>query len=296
MTTTVTKPILQEKQKEAEELTTMIKDYKALGVANLTKVRAAQLQEIKKKLRGKVYTKVVKNTIIRRAIAETKDKAGIEKIEPHLTGSNVLMLTDLNPFKLVLLLEQSKVKITAKTGDTAAIDVVVPSGNTGMAPGPIISQLGSIGLPTRIESGSVWINKDTQVAKKGDVITERLASVLSKLGIKPVEAGISIKAMYDDGVVFTGDQLHLDLDAYKRDFQTAQQYALNLTLFTAYPEPDAMPLILKMAHSYAYNLSIYTEYATKENIQDLIRKANSEMLSLSGAIAKKDPKAAPIAG
>ena len=296
MSATVTKLIIEEKQKEAEELTNMIKDYKAFGVANLTKVRAAQLQEIKKKLRGKVYTKVIKNTIIRRAIAETKDKAGIEKIEPHLTGSNVLMLTDLNPFKLVLLLEQSKVKIAAKTGDTAAIDVIVPAGNTGMAPGPIISQLGSIGLPTRIESGSVWINKDTQVAKKGDVITERLASVLSKLGIKPVEAGISIKAMYDDGVVFTGDQLHIDLDAYKNDFQMAQQYALNLTLFTAYPEPDAMPLMLKLAHFDAYNLSLYTGYATKENVQDLIRKANSEMLSLSGAIAKKDPKAAPIAG
>jgi large subunit ribosomal protein L10 len=293
---TTLKPIQEEKQQEAQALATLIKDYKAFGVANLTKVRAAQLQEIKKKLRGSVYMKVVKNTIVRRAINDTNDKKDIDKIQPHLTGSNVLMLTNLNPFKLALLLEQSKVKISAKTGDTAAIDVIVPAGNTGMPPGPIISQLGAVGLATRIESGSVWINKDTTVAKKGDVINERLASVLSKLGIKPVEAGISIKAMYDDGTVFTGNQLHLDLDAYKRDFTTAHQYAFNLALFTAYPEPEAMPFMLQKAHLDAYSLSLFSGFPTKENIQDLIRKAHSEMQSLSGAISKKDPKAAPIAG
>jgi large subunit ribosomal protein L10 len=295
--TTTLKPIQEEKEREAEQLATLIKDYKAFGIANLTKVRAAQLQEIKKKLRSSVYMKVVKNTIVRRAIKDTNDKTGLEKIEPHLTGSNLLMLTNLNPFKLALLLEQSKVKIVAKTGDTAAIDVVVPAGNTGMSPGPIISQLGAVGLATRIESGSVWVNKDTTVAKRGDVINERLASVLSKLGIKPVEAGIVIKAMYDDGVVFTGNQLHLDLNAYRNDFQTAHQDAFNLVLFTAYPVPEAMPFMLQKAYFDAYSLSLFSGFPTKENIQDLIRKVYSEMQSLSGAIARRDPKAAPaIAG
>ena len=296
MTTQTLKPVQEEKQQEAQALATLIKDYKAFGVANLTKVRAAQLQEIKKKLRQSVYMKVVKNTTVRRAIKDTNDKKDIDKIEPHLTGSNVLMLTNLNPFKLALLLEQSKVKISAKTGDTAAIDVIVPAGNTGMPPGPIISQLGAVGLATRIESGSVWINKDTTVAKRGDTINERLAGVLSKLGIKPVEAGISIKAMYDDGTVFTGSQLHLDLNAYRNDFQTAQQYAFNLTLLTAYPAPEAIPFMLQKAHFDAYSLSLQSGFPTKENIKDLIRKAHGEMQSLSGAIAKKDAKAAPIAG
>jgi ribosomal protein L10 len=86
MATTTLKPILQEKQRETEELTALVKEYKAFGVANLQKVRAAQLQEIKKKLRGKVYTKVVKNTIVQRALKGAGDKTGIEKIEPLFTG------------------------------------------------------------------------------------------------------------------------------------------------------------------------------------------------------------------
>ena len=96
----------------------------------------------------------------------------------------------LNPFKLALLLERGKVKTTAKSGDIAAMDVVVPAGNTGQPPGPIISQLNGVGLPTRIESGSVWVSKDTLVVRRGEVINERLAGVLSKLGIKAVELGI----------------------------------------------------------------------------------------------------------
>ena len=34
--------------------------------------------------------------------------------------------------------------------------------------------------------------KDTRVAKPGDQISQKLASLLSKLDIKPIEAGISV--------------------------------------------------------------------------------------------------------
>lgn len=287
------KPAVQQKTKEVEEIGALISQYKNFGVADLQKVRAAQLQELKKKLKKDVYMKVVKNTIIKRALVQVKNKQGIEKIDPHLAGSNIIILTNLNPFKLALLLEKSKVKISAKAGDKAAQDVIVSAGNTGMPPGPIISQLGAVGLATRIESGSVWINKDTVVAKKGDVINERLASVLSKLGIKPVEAGLAIKAMYDDGVILTQEQLRLDLDVTRKDIETAYSYAFNLAIAAAYPTLTTTPPLLQKAHTDAYKLSIYAGIPTKETIKDIVRKAYQEMASLSVAIAKKDPNAAP---
>ena len=135
------------------------------------------------------------------------NQADLKKLEVYLDGSNVYMFTDLNPFKLALMLERGKVKTTAKSGDVAAMDVIVPAGNTAQPPGPIISQLNGVGLPTRIESGSVWVSKDTLVARRGDVINEQLAGVLSKLGIKAVELGISMRAVFDNGLIITGDQL-----------------------------------------------------------------------------------------
>ena len=285
--------ILAQKIREVEEIKQLISQYKVIGVASLQKVRGAQLQELKKKLRGNVYMRVIKNTLMKRAIMESKEKPGLEKLVEHLTGANIFLFTNLNPFKLSILLEKSKVKTTAKAGDIAAFDVIVPAGNTGQPPGPIISQLNSVGLPTRIEAGSVWITKDTLVVEKGEVISQRLASVLSKLGIKPVEAGLSMKVAYDEGLIITEEQLRIDLEAFKRDLETAHKDAFLLSFNIAYPTAENIELLLLDAHKKAYNLSLNAGIPTKETIKDLLRKAYAEMLSLSNRLQMIDEKAAP---
>lgn len=272
--------VLQEKISEVEQITQLIKKHKVIGIASLQKVRAAQLQELKKKLSDKAYMKVIKNTLMKLAIENCKEKPELKKIEEYLNGSNVYLMTDINPFKLALLLERGKVRTTAKAGDIAAFDVVVPAGNTGQPPGPIISQLNAVGLPTRIEAGSVWINKDTLVARKGEVISERLASVLSKLGIKPVEAGLSMKVAYDDGLVITAEQLKIDVAGTKQTIEKSHMDAFALSIAVTYPTKENVVVLLQLAHQKAYALSINAAIPTKETIADLLRKAHAEMLSL----------------
>jgi large subunit ribosomal protein L10 len=279
-----------EKAREVEEIQGLLEKYKTIGVAGLQKVRAAQLQELKKKLRGIAHLRVIKNTLMRRAVAKCKSKDGIENLEGQITGSNILLFTDLNPFKLVILLQKSRVQITAKAGDIASWDVVVPSGNTGLPPGPIISQLGGVGLPTRIESGSVWINRDTLVVKQGEVIDARLASVLSKLGIRPVEAGLIMKAVYDDGLIITEEQLRIDLDEIQRNIQEAGVYAFNLSLNAAYPVPETIELLVQTAFQQAYNLSLNAVIPTSETIVDLLRKAHIEASSLNAKLGGLEEK------
>jgi len=284
---------MEQKAEEVEEVKKLIQQYKALGVAGLQKVRAAQLQELKKKLKDVAHVQVVKNTLMKRALAELKDRPNLEKLESFISGSNIFLLTDINPFKLALLLERGRVKTTAKAGDVAAMDVIVPAGNTGLPPGPIISQLGSVGLPTRIEVGSVWVNKDTLVAKKGDVIDARLASVLSKLGIKSVEVGLIIKAVYENGLVFTEKQLHLDLEGFKLNVMEAQHNALSLSLNAAYPLPENIILLVQTAHRKALNLALNAAIPTSETVVDFLRKAHMEALGLSAKLPKEGEKAQP---
>jgi large subunit ribosomal protein L10 len=285
--------VLQEKISEVEEIAQLIKKYKALGIASLQKVRATQLQEFKKNLADKVYMRVIKNTLVRKAIENCKEKPNLEKLADHLTGSNVYLFTNLNPFKLALILEKGKVRTTAKAGDIAAFDIIVPAGNTGQPPGPIISQLNAVGLPTRIEAGSVWVSKDTLVARKGDVIDERLASVLSKLGIKPVEAGLSIRVIYDEGLIIAQEQLRIDIKETQQTIQKAHADAFALSLSAAYPTPENTVALLQLAHQEAYALSINAAIPTKKTIADLIRKAHMEMLSLSSRLPTLEGKATP---
>jgi large subunit ribosomal protein L10 len=289
----MSRQIMVQKTEEVEAIKNLVLQYKSLGVANLKKVRAAQLQELKKKLKDVAHIQVIKNTLMRLALAESKDKLNLEKLEVFVSGSNIFLFTDLNPFKLAFLLEKSRVRTTAKAGDVAAIDVIVPAGNTGQPPGPIISQLGAVGLPTRIESGSVWINKDTLVAKKGDVIDIRLASVLSKLNIKPVEVGLIVKAIYENGLVFTEDQLHLDMEVFKRNLMEAQSNALSLSLNAVYPLPENIVLLVQMAHRKAFNLALNAAVPTSETIGNLLRKAHMEASSLSAKLPKVEEKVQP---
>lgn len=286
--------VLQEKMDEVQEIAQLVKQHKVIGIASLQKVRATQLQAFKKNLQGKVYMRVIKNTLMRKAIEENaKEKPDLNKLLDHLTGSNVYLLTDLNPFNLALTLEKGKVKTTAKSGDTAAFDVVVPQGNTGQPPGPMISQLNAVGLPTRIEAGSVWVSKDTLVVKKGEAISERLASVLSKLGIKPVEAGLAMRIAFDEGLIITGEQLRIDVDGTRKSVESAYADAFALSLSVAYPTADSMVALLQVAHREAHALSVGAAAPTKDTILDLIRKAHMEMLSLSSRVPTVEEKKAP---
>ena len=282
--------VLQEKAGEVEEIKKWLGEYKSIGVASLQKVRATQLQELKKSLQGQVYLRVMKNTLMKIAI-DNMGKDDLKKLEPYLDGSNILLFTNLNPFKLALLLEKGKVKTTAKSGDIAAMDVVVPQGNTGQPPGPFISQLNGVGLPTRIESGSVWVAKDTLVVRKGEAINERLASVLSKLGIKAVEAGLSMRAAFDEGLIVLEDQLHIDVNATRNNLLESQSAALALALGVAYPSADTIKSLLQIAHQKATALSVSAGIVTKDTIADLIRRANAEIKSLNTAVEQTKPKA-----
>ncbi|MGD0450079.1 MAG: 50S ribosomal protein L10 [Candidatus Bathyarchaeia archaeon] len=283
--------VLEEKSTQVEAIKDILKEHKSIGIASLKKVRASQLQELKKSMAGKVYLRVLKNTLMRIAIEEM-NQADLKKLEVYLDGSNVYLFTDLNPFKLALLLERGKVKTTAKSGDVAAMDVIVPAGNTGQPPGPIISQLNGVGLPTRIESGSVWVSKDTLVARRGDVISEQLAGVLSKLGIKAVELGISMRAVFDNGLMITGDQLKVDVDATRKSVEQSNQEAFALAMGISYTTKETIKPLLQNAHQKALALAVGAAIPTKETIGDLIRKANMQMTTLSGAVDKAKPKVA----
>ena len=281
--------VLEQKTSEVEQIKELLKAYKYIGIASLQKVRAAQLQELKKSLSDKVYMRVLKNTLTKFAIDSLKDD-NIKKLDEHLEGANLFLFTDINPFKLALLLERGKVKTTAKSGDIAAMDVVIPEGSTGQPPGPIISQLNAVGLPTRIESGSVWVSKDTLVVRKGEPINERLAALLSKLGIKAVEAGLTMKVVLDENLIITGEQLKLDIEETRKNIQQSNSEAYALTLTIAYPTNENINTLLQIAHKEAYALALNATIPTKETIDDIIRKAHTQMLNLKTKTENNKPK------
>ncbi len=219
--------------------------YPVIAAADLTKVRSSQIHELRKRLRDRVTMVVAKNNLLRKSV-ELGDfkEAKLGEFVKDLTGSNILLFSELNPYSLIILLDKSKVRVPAKAGDIATNEIMIPAGNTGLPPGPVISEFGEIRVRTKIEGGSIWVASDSVVARRGDKITAKMASVLSKLGLKPMEAGLTLVVAFDNGTILRGGDLAVDLPSYKNDLITAINDALNLSTEVGYVTVESAPRIL----------------------------------------------------
>jgi len=275
-----------------DDLTELLKKYSVVAVADLQKVRSSQIQEIRKKLRGKAELLVAKNTILRKAAEEAAgSKQNVDRFAESLTGSKVLIFTQMNPFELIIFLNKNKVRVPAKGGDVATGEIMVPAGNTGLQPGPVISEFNEAKVQTRIEGGSIFVAKDTVVARRGEVIPVKIASLLSKLGMKPMEAGLSLSYAYDHGLVLGPDDLLFDLEKMKNDISTAARLAFGVAVEASIMLPETAPMIISKAYRQAVSVSVEAEFFTKETADLIIRKAYANMSALSNAITAVKPDA-----
>src|SRR3989449_9117731 len=211
-----TRKVAAWKKEAITQLHVLLEKYPVIAAADLTKVRSSQIHELRKRLRDRVAMVVTKNNLLRKSVELSEASHGrVGEFVKDLQGSNILLFTDTNPFSLIILLEKSKVRVPAKAGDVATNEIMIPAGNTALAPGPVISEVGEVKVPTRIEGGSIWVAKDTVVARQGDVITPKMASVLSKLGLQPMEAGLTLVSAFDNGSILRTADLSFDLTAYR---------------------------------------------------------------------------------
>ena len=281
------------KKEMFERLAELIEKHPVVAIADLQKVRSSQIQEIRKKLRGQAEVLVAKNTILKKAAGGLSEKKpNIGKFTDELAGSNLLLFTGMNPYALILFLNRNKVRVPAKAGDIATSEIIIPAGNTGLQPGPVISEFGEVKVTTRIEGGSIWVAKDTVVAEKGDTISPKLASLLSKLGMKPMEAGLSIVRAFDEGTVLRPEDLVFDLESYQNDLADAYRDALALAAEAEYVVPETASSIMANAYREALYLANEVEFPTSENIEDLVKQAYVEMRILSDAAAQINSEAA----
>jgi len=285
----VQRPVPEKKAAILEGLAKGLRGHRVVAVADLRKVRSSQIQEIRKKLRGKAELMVAKRRIFQKAAAMLDDeRKGLKPFAEGLSGPLALLLSDEDPFSLASFLRKNKVKIRAKGGDIATNDIVIPAGNTGIPPGPAISEFGALKIPTKIEAGSINVVRDTVVARAGDVISDRLASLLSRLGLRPIEAGLTLIAAYEDGLVFNREDLEFDAEAFKEDLLRARGEAMNLAIGASYFTPETAALILSKARSEAMALAIESEYpATADSVAEILGRAHRAALCLGRLLEGK---------
>ncbi|HJN20443.1 MAG TPA: 50S ribosomal protein L10 [Candidatus Nitrosopelagicus sp.] len=255
------------------------KKYSVTALVRMEKVRASQLLPLRKKLKGEVEIISIKDKIAQKAF-EKLDISGIKKLKENLTGQCLFMFTNMSPFKLNVLLGKNKIMLAARGGDIASMDVVVPPKNTGIAPGPMLTEFKENKIPTKIDQGTIWILKETTPIKKGEVISTKLAALLGKLDIKPIEAGIVLNSALSEGVLFTENELVVDVDLFRKQISEAHQNAVSLSIEAAYITNENIEQILAKASQSARSVSLEIGYMTDDNKEQVIQKADGHAKSV----------------
>jgi large subunit ribosomal protein L10 len=159
----------------------------------------------------------------------------------------------------------------------------VNAGPTPFAPGPVIGELGSIGIKTGIEGGKIVIKSDTVVVKEGQKIDAKVAGLLTRLGITPMDIGLNLIAVYEDGTIYGKEILSVDEKQFMEDIMTAARYAVNLSVEAGFPTKDTMELMISSAFRNARALALSEDIVTDATVGDIFAKAERQMLSVKEA-------------
>jgi len=271
-----------------QQLTELPKKYKVMSIIQMRKIRSTQILPLRKTLKDNVEFVCVKDKVAAKAFASL-DIPGVKEMIGDLKGQIMFIFTDMSPFKLNVLLAKNKIMMAARGGDVASIDIVVPAKNTGIAPGPMLTEFKEAGIPTKIDQGTIWIAKDSTPVKKGEAINEKLASILGKLDIKPVEAGISLYSALEDGLKYAEAEMVIDVEKVRDQFSQAHQEAVSLSIEAAYVTSDNISQILNKASQYAHSLSVESGFLTDETKEQILQKADAQAKGVAGQAKEYTP-------
>jgi len=266
---------------EVKEITDLLTSKKVVGIVGIGGIPAPQMQHMRSNLHGVAAIRSAKNKLIFRALDEAEKKIkGISDLKDSIDGQTGIIATDMNPFKLFSEIKSTRTMAPAKGGETATHDIEVKEGETPFKPGPIVGELQKAGIPAAIQGGKVVIKEDKVIVPAGEKIPVDVAQMLARLEIFPIEIGMNLHAVFEEGSIFKPDVLDINIEEFMGRMRKASNNAFNLAIETGwFNELTIKPLIMK-AYNNAIVIALEKGIVNKETIKNLLSKAQANMLAL----------------
>lgn len=242
------KEIPEKKTRAVSELIRLIKTSNSITITSIKNLPTSQFQLIKKKLREHATVKVTKKNLMIRAI-EGAEKGSLKDFKKYIIEDTAIIFSELNPFEISAILSKNKSMTRAKIGQIMKEDVSVEPGPTELVPGPVISELGALGLKFAIEDGKINIKDKKVIVKAGQAVNESAASIMSKLGMKPVAVGLEPIAAYDSKENAIYENIKIDQEKMIEDMKIAASKALAFAVKLVYPCKETIGFLLAKANS-----------------------------------------------
>lgn len=248
------KEIPKKKKEAVEEIAGLINESGSLVIVSVKNLPSRQFQVIKKKLSKDATIKIFKKNITSRAIDKI-ERGTIKNLKSYLKEDQAIIFSQLDPFELSLILSKNKSMAKAKIGQEVEEDVIVEPGPTELIPGPVISELGSLGIQFAVEDGKISIQKRKVILKAGDKVTENASSIMGKLDMKPISVGLEPIVAYDakEDKIYT--QIKIDVDKTLIELKEKAGKALGLAVRLVYYCKETLGFLLGKAKAEEDKLS-----------------------------------------
>ena len=269
------------KKEEVKELTNLFTKNRVVGIIEVGGIPAPQMQQMRKNLQGSAIVRSAKNNLILRALDEAeKSTKGVSGLKDHVKGQSAIIATEMNPFKLFSKIKESRTMAPAKGGEKAAHNIEVKSGETPFKPGPIVGELQKAGIPAAIIEGKVVVKNDKVVVPQGERIPTDVAQMLTRLEIFPIEIGMTLNGVFENGEIFRPDVLDINIDEFFGRIRQASINVLNLAITAGWTTKQTIQPLLMKAHNDAFTIALEMGIINKQTVKYLISKANNQMLAL----------------
>ncbi len=267
-----------QKLERVRSLSQVVLEAPVTALVGVRGVPAAALQSMRRELRNRGHPIVVAtNSAIRHALETAgASRPALLPLAEKLEDQTAVLAAEGNPFALYQEFLRTRSPTPARGGEIAPNDILVPAGTTSFKPGPIVGELQQAGFPAAIEKGKVVLKKDTIVVKAGAPIPRAVATLLTRLDIKPLEVGLTLRGVVEGSTFYPPEALAVDLDALRAEFSRAARQSLGLAVELGYVTPTTLGPIVTKAHRRALGLAVAVGYPTKETLEPLFAKAIRE--------------------
>ena len=141
-----------------------------------------------------------------------------------------------------------------------------------------------VGIPAKIDKGKVAIVKTVTAVEKGEPIGADLGMMLSKLEINPIEIGLILSGVIEDGTVMASEDLDLDLGGFTENVKSATSGAFNLACNIGWFTDQTVPVLISKAAGEAMAVAVEAGIHNEETMPVLISRAHARMLAVAGQV------------
>jgi len=228
-------------------------------------VGSAQLQGIRKALRGQATILMGKNTMIRKGIRGLMaTRKELEAVLPNVRGNvGMIFVHGDNLGEVKKIVESHKKPATAKAGTTAPNDVTIPGGNTGMEPTKT-SFFQALNIPTKISKGQIEIISDVHILTTGQKVGASESALLAMLGIEPFKYGLKCLNISDNGEVYPASVLDVDEEVILTNLRKCGNNIAQLSLAVGYPTAPAVPHMVLAGFKNLLSIAVATNFSFKQ--------------------------------